>query len=171
MVKTIKINSKESFKINSSMGWIYTYQEQFGHDVMVVLLPALEAALGAAIDLLQNVDTKGKKEIDVAELVKSADEQTIQTLMLSLSSAQLYMLTNVVWALAKNADDDIAEPKEWFNSFEQFPLDEILPEVLKIVVNACFSKKKIQKIRDLFSSLRANPSESSESPLPESTED
>ena len=137
MIKKINIGEGQSFDINSSNGWLYTYQEQFGHDVLPVLLPAVEALIGALSDMVKNADGD-----DVSDILKSADDETISNMFITLSGMQLTTITNVVWAMAKNADDGIASPREWINSFDVFPWDIIVPQVLGAALEASISKKK-----------------------------
>ena len=159
MIKTIKIADNQSFEINSSNGWLYTYQEQFGHDVLPVLLPAVEAIIQALADMAK--DAKGD---DVSDILKAADEDTISNMFITLSGMQLTTVTNIVWAMAKNADDNITSPKEWINSFDVFPWDVIVPQVLGAALEACVSKKKFEKIQGTLKTMSIYQSNESQSP-------
>lgn len=142
MKKTIKIDDEQKFEINSSSGWLYAYQEQFGHDVLPVLLPAAEALLQIMADLM-----KDSKSDNVADILAAADEETISNAFITLSGMQLTTITNIVWAMAKNANDSIESPREWLNSFDVFPWDIVVPQVLSAALEACISKKKFEKIK------------------------
>lgn len=159
MIKTIKIGESQSFEINSSNGWLYTYQEQFGHDVLPVLLPAVEAIVQALADM-----AKGAEGDDVSDILKAADEDTISNMFITLSGMQLTTVTNIVWAMAKNADDNITSPKEWINSFDVFPWDVIVPQVLGAALEACVSKKKFEKIQGALKTMNLYQSNESQSP-------
>lgn len=143
MKKTIKIDDEKKFEINSSSGWLYAYQEQFGHDVLPVLLPAAEALLQTMADLM-----KDSKSDNVADILAAADEDTISNAFITLSGMQLTTVTNIVWAMAKNANDSIESPREWLNSFDVFPWDIVVPQVLSAALEACISKKKFEKIKE-----------------------
>lgn len=143
MKKTIKIDDEQKFEINSSSGWLYAYQEQFGHDVLPVLLPAAEALLQTMADLM-----KDSKSDNVADILAAADEDTISNAFITLSGMQLTTVTNIVWAMAKNANDSIESPREWLNSFDVFPWDIVVPQVLSAALEACISKKKFEKIKE-----------------------
>lgn len=164
MKKTIKIDDEQKFEINSSSGWLYAYQEQFGHDVLPVLLPAAEALLQTMADLM-----KDSKPDNVADILAAADEETISNAFITLSGMQLTTVTNIVWAMAKNANDSIESPREWLNSFDVFPWDVVVPQVLGAALEACISKKKFEKLKETIKI--PNRFQSNESQLQPLTED
>ena len=164
MIKNIDMGNGQTIEINTSNGWLYTYQEQFGHDVLPVLLPAVEALLGAFSDIMKKTGTD-----DAREILANIDEDTISDMFITLSGMQLTTVTNIVWAMAKNADNTITNPKDWINQFEVFPWDIIVPQAIGAAIEACISKKKFEKIRGTMKSL--NLSASNESQSPQSTED
>ena len=45
MVKTIKLTNKQSFKIDTTIWWLFIYRQQFGRDILPDLLPFIEAIL------------------------------------------------------------------------------------------------------------------------------
>lgn len=164
MKKTIKIDDEQKFEINSSSGWLYAYQEQFGHDVLPVLLPAAEALLQTMADLM-----KDSKSDNVGDILAAADEETISNAFITLSGMQLTTVTNIVWAMAKNANDSIESPREWLNSFDVFPWDIVVPQVLGAALEACISKKKFEKLKETIKI--PNRFQSNESQLQPLTED
>lgn len=164
MKKTIKIDDEQKFEINSSSGWLYAYQEQFGHDVLPVLLPAAEALLQTMADLM-----KDSKSDNVGDMLANADEETISNAFITLSGMQLTTVTNIVWAMAKNANDNIESPREWLNSFDVFPWDIVVPQVLGAALEACISKKKFEKLKETIKI--PNRFQSNESQLQPLTED
>ena len=163
MIKTINIGEGQSFEINSSNGWLYTYQEQFGHDVLPVLLPAVEALLQTFSEIMKDTESD-----DVAEMLKKADSETISDAFITLAGMQLTTLTNIVWAMAKNAKDDIPSPKDWLNSFDVFPWDIVMPQTITAALEACISKKKYDSMRGILGKM--NPSALNESQSQPSTE-
>ena len=54
MKKTILIED-QPIEINSSLGWLFCYREQFGHDILPDLLPLLDAALGALANMYEEL--------------------------------------------------------------------------------------------------------------------
>lgn len=170
MVKTLRIG-ESPVEINSSAGWLYTYREQFGHDILVVLMPAIEATINLMYKALQ--DSGIKEGDDMSKLLGGIDEEAISEAIITLSSMQFTTITNIVWALAKNADDKIPEPRTWLNSFETFPVDEVVPKVIGAVIESSTSKKNYEKITKAMAIMKKteNPSLLSESPSEQLTED
>ena len=156
--------SGQPVELNSSAGWLFVYREQFGHDILPDLLPLLEAALDAIINSLQGVEDT--TELDTGKLLQSLDEDTIQRILISLSGLEVTTLLNIVWSLAKNADDDIDAPRKWINSFDNFPLDVITPQVFTLIVESSISSKKAKA---LLAKTKKKKSTSTDSSSPDST--
>ena len=47
----------------------------------------------------------------------------------------LEVMYNILWTLAKNADNSIPEPLEWLDSFEEFPVFDIFSQIEEILSN------------------------------------
>lgn len=48
----------------------------------------------------------------------------------------LESIYNLVWVLAKTADPSIPPPIEWLDTFGEFPLAEIVPEVIDLIFSS-----------------------------------
>ena len=112
---------------------------------------------------------KDSKSDNVADILAAADEETISNAFITLSGMQLTTVTNIVWAMAKNANDSIESPREWLNSFDVFPWDIVVPQVLSAALEACISKKKFKKLKETIKI--PNRFQSNESQLQPLTED
>jgi hypothetical protein len=70
---------------------------------------------------------------DCVEKVKEKDEisgETIETVKLKdMDAFDMEIFYNLIWTLAKTADSTLAPPLEWLDTFGEFPLMEIIPEV------------------------------------------
>lgn len=137
MKKVITMDDR-SVELNSSIGWLFVYRETFGRDILPDVMPALQALLTVGVEIMKEAKD-GKLEIE--DVIKHLDEDTLDTLGLTLSGLEFTSVLNIVWAMAKNADDKIPAPKEFFNSFETFELDKVLPEVLQMVIKSSVSSK------------------------------
>jgi len=135
MKKTIKLNSKEKIKIDTSWNWAYIYMDYFGHDIIPDLVPVIDTFIETLTGLLNGSET---------------DENEISDKLYGFESTTV---TNVIWALAKNADDDIPEVREWLKGFDRFPLDVILPEVLETLADTMMSSKKAGLLRETLTAL------------------
>lgn len=128
MRKTIKIDKGKEIKINTSWNWAYIYQEYFGHDIIPDLVPAIDAFISMFNGLVAG------EEIDQDRY--------------DLYGLEITTVTNVVWALAKNADDDIPDIREWLDQFDIFPMDIIVPEVVDALATSMMSTKKAELLRE-----------------------
>lgn len=48
---------------------------------------------------------------------------------IDISCIDLEMFYNIIWLLAKTADDTIPQPIEWLENFDTFPIIEIIPQI------------------------------------------
>lgn len=141
MIKEINISENEKIKLNASLGWVLRYRAQFGHDILPDLLPMLESGLvlvGGAMD-----------ESGELEWRKLLDSDTVSSAMISFAGAEFTTALNIIWAMAKNADESIPAPFEWANQFENFPLDKIIPEVLDALISTVVSEKNRKRLGKL----------------------
>lgn len=144
MRKVIKIDNKNKIKINTSWGWAYIYQDYFGHDIIPDLVPVIDTFIETFTRLI------------------NGDEIDDEGLSDKLYTLEITTMTNVIWALAKNADDEIPDVREWLDGFERFPLDIILPEVLETLADSMMSTKKAELLRTTLTTMasRFTPSAS-----------
>ncbi|WML38706.1 hypothetical protein RCG19_16075 [Neobacillus sp. OS1-2] len=52
------------------------------------------------------------------------------------------VLYNITWVMAKTADSTLPEPLEWLDSFDVFPLMDIVPQIQDLIGASLQSKKK-----------------------------
>lgn len=146
MIKTITIGDKE-VQLDNNVGWAMVYREQFGTDIIPALMPLFASAMDIISELIKN--TGKSKEIDVYEILKQIDGDVLVNAAIHLSGFEFVDFINIVWALAKNADDTIPEPKKWIRQFDEFPLDEIAPAVIKLIAAGVVSSKNMERLSDL----------------------
>lgn len=135
MRSAIKIGKKKEIKINTSWNWAYIYQDYFGHDIIPDLVPLIDTFIETLSGLINGSET---------------DEEDLGS---KLYGMEITTVTNVIWALAKNADDSIPEVREWLDGFDEFPLDIILPEVLDALAGSMMSTKKAELLRGQLEAL------------------
>lgn len=151
MKKTIKIDNKTKFKIDTSNNWLRIYRDQFGHDILPDIVPVLDAGLELISGALNGED------------IDAVDQ--IETRMMELETITL---DNVIWALAKNADESIEDPEEWDRKFDKFPLDEIVPQVIDTLASTYMTTKKLKLLKEGWETRRSQLMQFSSQ---ESTED
>lgn len=107
----------QQVKFKSSASFLLRYKMQFQRDGLRDLL-----RLQDAID----VETKQLKNTDKFDLE---------------------VFYNMTWVLAKVANPQIPPPLEWLDTFSEFPLMEIIPEIIELMMlclqSSVQSKKKI----------------------------
>lgn len=54
----------------------------------------------------------------------------------------LEVFYNFAWVTAKTADKSIPTPIEWFDSFEEFPIMEFIPDLQELLISTMQTKKK-----------------------------
>lgn len=138
MIKTIKIDDNTELTLSNNIGWAMEYREQFGHDIVPDLLPVVSAVISLFDEIPQ--DKKGKIDL------KRVNKDVLQDALINLAGLQFVDFINLIWALAKNADDKIPEPKKWVKQFETFPLDIIAPEVFKLITEGFVSSKNLPRL-------------------------
>lgn len=146
MIKTITIGDKE-VRLDNNVGWAMVYREQFGTDIIPALMPLFASAMDIISELIKS--TGKTKEIDVYEILKQMDGDALVNAAIHLSGFEFVDFINIVWALAKNADETIPEPKRWIRQFDEFPLDEIAPAVIKLIAAGVVSSKNMKRLSDL----------------------
>lgn len=110
MEKTITIDGKK-VRFRNSGAVMLRYKMQFGKEFLAELAQMEEA--------VQTRKVKGK------DTVVSYD----------LEKFNLEVMYNILWTLAKNADNSIPEPLEWLDSFEEFPVFDIFQQIEEILSN------------------------------------
>jgi len=57
----------------------------------------------------------------------------------------LEVFYNLVWTLAKTADPSIPPPLEWLDEFSEFPLMDIIPEIVDMIFSCLTSTVESKK--------------------------
>jgi hypothetical protein len=114
MEKTITIDGRPvRFKSNGATP--LRFKAQFGKDYLKEILK---------MSPLENV---GKK--------KNVDQKNLEII-------DFEVFYNIAWIMAKTADPTIPEPLEWLETFDEFPIGEIFPEMQELLLSSISSSKK-----------------------------
>ena len=54
----------------------------------------------------------------------------------NIDTLDLEVFYNLVWTLAKTADPSIPPPLEWLDEFSEFPLMDIIPEIIDLIFSS-----------------------------------
>ena len=131
MEKTIKIDGKDiRFKAGASFARVF--KSQFGYDILTTIMPLLS-------ETLKNID---------GLLVSGNDVQISQIgeVLEGVYSLELIDIQNIIWAMAKVADKEIPEPELWEEQFDEFPIFDIVKELMEIFIPSLITKKKFQSL-------------------------
>lgn len=116
MEKTLTIDGRQvTFK--STAATPLRYKSQFGKDLFADLVKFYPLSKVSKTDL-DNMDYQILQQIDFETFY------------------------NITWVLAKTADKTIPEPIEWLDSFTEFPIMDILPELMGLIENSLGTTKK-----------------------------
>lgn len=161
MIKKVAISKGQSIELSSSLGWLITYKEQFGHDILPDIMPLIESGLTASIKILQSGSG--------GDLISNIDDEILTDVFINLSGLELTTILQIVWAMAKKANPEIDSPEDYFDQFERFPVDLIIPVVVKMIVNSMVSSKNAKRLLMMVETQRQSLSMNSSSQA--STED
>lgn len=80
---------------------------------------------------------------DIFKLVDAVDMDTKE--IKDVSALDLEIFYNLVWVLAKTADKTIEAPLEWLDTFSEFPLTEVIPEIMDMITSSIAPTEKSKK--------------------------
>lgn len=130
MIKTIIIDGKEvQFKASASFPLVY--KANFNTDILTIILPLVSEIL----------DGLGDEAIVDGKIVVTPS--ALSGMLENVYSLEYVDILNLLWTLAKCADETIPEPIKWFGQFDEFPIFDIGKEVFPMLFDSLISKKKL----------------------------
>lgn len=169
MEKAIKIG-KQEVTLSNNVAWTMEYRDQFGKDIVPAIMPLFASMLETAAAVFAD-----KKEITTADILSAVEGRTMEILLPLFQTEFVDLVVNVVWAMAKAADDTIDPPKKWVRQFDSFPVDVIVPEVGEMALKGFMSSKNLKRLTSLKKGLKITktnqPSTSTTSSSQDSNED
>lgn len=126
MLKTIQIDG-EAVDFNITASFPLRFENQFNYDILQALLPTVA---------------------EIAEGVESAEnkDEELISILNNLMSLKLTDIQKLIWTFAKAANKDIPEIVDWYDSFEEFPMIDIIVELAPCLIDSLISKKKLDKL-------------------------
>lgn len=125
MEKVLKTNSGKEVKLASSAAFLYIYHNQFKEDPFEKLFAMVEDINEYNKSVLDNPD----EERNNLEIMKHID---------------ILFLSNLTWAMAKNANGTIDGPIEFYQANPDFlPLDHI-EEIIELAMNSLVSSEQVK---------------------------
>lgn len=79
------------------------------------------------------------------DIFKLQDAVDSKNRIKNIDALDLEVFYNLVWTLAKTADPSIPPPLEWLDEFSEFPLMDIIPEIVDMVFSCLTSTVESKK--------------------------
>lgn len=155
MEKTIKAG-KKSYKLTNKVKWMQVYKNQFGRDIMPMLVPVANAFMELAVSVMKATGGKSLDMSKAGEVLKDIDIADIQSSMYSLAGLEFTDLLAITWSMARTLDEDTADYETWVDEFvdDFFPVDEIAPAIVEINAKALMSTKNYSRLQKAVESLK-----------------
>ena len=168
MEKVIKVG-KQEVRLNNNVAWTMEYRDQFGKDIIPVVMPLIASMIEGASTIMADAGDKG--EITVSSIAETLEGRAMEVLLPMFQSEFVDLVINVTWAMAKVADESIAPPKQWVRQFDGFYLDEVGPAVFDMVLKGFVSSKNLKRLKKIGESIKTlQPSHSTTSSSQDSNE-
>lgn len=150
MEKIINIEGVD-LKLNNQAAWTMEYKDQFGKDIVPVLMPLVSAMVEGLASVIADTDGTNLTSKDIAEAFQG---RAVDILLPMYQVEFVDIIINVTWAMAKCADENIPEPKRWIRQFEKFPVDIICPEIYELAMTGFVSSKNLQRLETMREKLK-----------------
>lgn len=150
MKKVITIGDKD-IELNNNVAWVMEYRDQFGKDIVPSLMPLLATMIEGFASVISEA---GGDKLDVSSLASAVEGRAMEILLPMLQIEMVDVVINVLWAMAKASDDNIAPPKQWVKQFDEFPLDVVVPAVYELILKGFVSSKNLDRLKKVGASLK-----------------
>lgn len=153
MKEIITISGRE-VELENGAAWYMEYKDQFGRDILPALMPFFTAIVETVSTI---VSESGKTELGFQEIADAVNGRAMEMLLPLYSAEITDYAINITWAMAKAANPDIDPPKKWVRQFETYPLDEVVPAVLRLALNGSVSSKNLARLESIKTKLPLQP--------------
>lgn len=150
MEKIINIEGVD-LKLNNQAAWTMEYKDQFGKDIVPVLMPLVSAMVEGLASVIADTGGTSPTTKEIAEAVQG---RSMEILLPMFQVEFVDIIINVTWAMAKCADENIPEPKRWIRQFEKFPVDIIGPEIYELAMEGFVSSKNLKRLETASEKLK-----------------
>ena len=167
MKKIIKIGDKD-VELSNNVAWTMEYRDQFNKDIVPAIMPLIASVMEGVSSVLAEAGTDIK---DVKAIASAIEGRSMDILLPVFQVEFVDTIINVVWAMAKAANENIEPPKRWVRQFDEFPLDVVGPAVFDMVLKGFVSSKNLKRLKKVGASLKSlQPSNSTTSSSQDSSE-
>lgn len=144
MEKVLKIG-KDEVLLNNNVAWTMEYRDQFGKDILPVILPMIASALEGTASIISN----SNGEISLKDIAEAVEGRAIDILLPMFQMEFVDTIINITWAMAKAADETILPPKQWVRKFDTFPVDVIAPFIFDFALKGFISLKNQKRLKNI----------------------
>lgn len=138
MQKVITIDGKD-IKLSASLSWMYIYRHEFGKDPVGIFVPLLQKLLPLAME-------RSKDSFSVADLEELSEV---------LYDINILDFLNILWALAKNANELIRDAETWYRQFNSIELDKNIVDIFELIAGSFISSKKLEALKGVLKKTKA----------------
>lgn len=153
MEKIIKIGEHE-VRLNNNVAWTMEYKTQFGRDILPSIMPLVASGIESVTAILNESGRKDGEPLQIRDITEAIEGRAMDLLLPLFQLEFTDTVINVLWSMAKAADESIAPPKTWVKQFEEFPLDIIIPAIAELVVSGFVSSKNRERLRTIGANLK-----------------
>ena len=148
MEKIIKIG-KQEVKLSNNVAWTMEYRDQFSKDIVPTIMPLMASFTEGIATVVSNSET-----VDIKSIAEALEGRSMDVLLPMFQTEFVDIIVNVVWAMAKAADESIDPPKRWVRQFDTFPLDVVVPAVYDLALKGFVSSKNLKRLKTIGESLK-----------------
>lgn len=160
-IKWMDGEEERALVLDNTFTWMVYYKEAFGRDIVPDLAPILNSVIKAFFAVFSAVDVnkvvkiatskqKNQTEADrtsaiMNEVVQKVDPDDITGVIIEATAIESVTFLQIMWALAKCADDSIDEFFEWTKTTSGMTPDFLVSEVFDLVLKGWITENPLAK--------------------------
>lgn len=160
-IKWMDGEEERALVLDNTFTWMVYYKEAFGRDIVPDLAPILNSVIKAFFAVFSAVDVdkvvkiatskqKNKTEADrtsaiMNEVMQKVDPDDITGVIIEATAIESVTFLQIMWALAKCADDSIDEFFEWTKTTSGMTPDFLVSEVFDLVLKGWITENPLVK--------------------------
>ena len=130
MDKIIKIGDKE-VTLRATAGILTMYRAQFNRDGLK--------------DIMAFSNNMNKSLNDAKKL--ALEQGGEYTSYIDMTVIDTDLIVNLTWTMAKKANSSIPPVDDWLDTFDTFPINEVLAPVFELIMGTMFSSKPSDAVK------------------------
>lgn len=164
-IKWMDGEEERALVLDNTFTWMVYYKEAFGRDIVPDLAPILNSVIKAFFAVFSAVDIDKVVKIAISkqkdkkkdkteayrtsaimnEIVQKVDPDDITEVIIEATAIESVTFLQIMWALAKCADDSIDEFFEWTKTTSGMTPDLLVSEVFDLVLKGWITENPLVK--------------------------